>query len=244
MSILKVEGLSKYFGGLAAVKDVGFEMQEGMIMGLIGPNGAGKTTLFTMIAGSQKPSAGTITYRDRQIQGISADRAVKLGVCRTNQVVKPFRELSVVENVMVGAFYGRNKLFGKKAAEKEARRILEFIGMENLADLPAGQLSIGNLKRLEIARALATKPDLLLLDEICGGLTPSETAKTMELMKQIRSEQGISILYIEHDMKAVMSVCDRILVLNYGQKIAEGTPQEIVTNQQVIDAYLGQSETA
>lgn len=244
MPILEVKKLTKYFGGLAAVKDVSFKMEEGMIFGLIGPNGAGKTTLFTMIAGSQKPTSGSIVYRGKQIQGISANRAVKMGICRTHQVVKPFRELSVLDNVMVGVYYGRHHAFGKKAAEKEARRILEFIGLERYADLPAGQLSIGNLKRLEIARALATKPELLLLDEICGGLTPSETAKTMELMRQIRKEQGISILYIEHDVKAVMSVCDRILVLNYGEKIAEGTPQEIITNQQVIDAYLGHSASA
>jgi branched-chain amino acid transport system ATP-binding protein len=244
MPILEVQGLTKYFGGLAAVKDVSFKMEEGMIFGLIGPNGAGKTTLFTMIAGSQKPTSGSILYRGKQIQGISANQAVKMGICRTHQVVKPFRELSVLENVMVGVYYGRHHAFGKKAVEKEASRILEFIGLERYADLPAGQLSIGNLKRLEIARALATKPELLLLDEICGGLTPSETAKTMDLMRQIQKEQGISILYIEHDMKAVMSVCDRILVLNYGEKIAEGTPQEIITNQQVIDAYLGHSASA
>jgi branched-chain amino acid transport system ATP-binding protein len=243
MPILQVQGLTKYFGGLAAVKDVSFEMEEGMIFGLIGPNGAGKTTLFTMIAGAQKPSAGTIIYRGKQIQGLPANKAVQLGICRTNQIVKPFREMRVVDNVMVGVYYGRQHLFERRAAEKEARRILEFIGLENYADSPAGQLSIGNLKRLEIARTLATKPSLLLLDEICGGLTPSETTKTMAIMKQIR-EEGVSILYIEHDMKAVMSVCDRILVLNYGQNIAEGTPQEVVSNQQVIEAYLGQSASA
>lgn len=244
MSILEIQGLNKYFGGLAAVKDISFQMDEGIILGLIGPNGAGKTTLFTMIAGSQTPSSGKIVYRGKEIQGISANKAVKLGICRTNQIVKPFRELSVEENVMIGVYYGRHNIFGKKAAAKEAQRILEFIGLEKYANSLAGQLGIGNLKRLEIARALATKPDLLLLDEICGGLTPLETARTMDIMKQIRKEQGVTILYIEHDMKALMSVCDRILVLNYGQKIAEGTPHEVITNQQVIDAYLGQSTTA
>lgn len=244
MAILQIHQLSKFFGGLAAVKDVDVEMEEGTIFGLIGPNGAGKTTFFSMIAGAQKPSQGSIRYRSKEIQGISADKAVALGICRTNQVVKPFKELSVLENVMVGVHYGRERVFSKKTAESKAMDILDFLGMDSLAQSSAGTLSIGNLKRLEIARALATKPDLLLLDEICGGLTPSETARMMELMKEIRREQGISILYIEHDMKAVMSVCDRIMVLNYGQKIAEGTAAEIVSNQQVIEAYLGKSASA
>lgn len=238
MAVLEGKGIFKYFGGLAAVQNVDFQVQEGEIFGLIGPNGAGKTTLFNMIAGALNPSAGTITFKGQALNGLRPSQVVARGIARTYQVVKPFQELSVMENVMVGAYYGRGGFRKKQAALKEAERLLELTNLSELAGVPASSLSVGNLKRLEIARALATRPDLVLFDEVCGGLNPAEMVNALELMKLIRS-QGVTIFYIEHNMRAVMAVCDRIMVLNYGKKIAEGSPEEIAQNQLVIEAYLG-----
>ena len=240
--ILEVEKLTKYFGGLAAVKDVSFEVRQGQIFGFIGPNGAGKTTLFGMIAGAIKPSAGRIRRSGKDITGLRPFKLVKTGIARTHQIVRPFREMTVLENVQVAAHFGRNAVAGATAARDRAMQVLTSVGLETAATNPASILSVGNQKRLEIARALATQPDLLLCDEICGGLTHSETAAMLQLLRRIR-DNGTTIMYVEHDVKAITAVCDRILVLNYGRKLAEGTPDHIQNNPAVIEAYLGTKGT-
>jgi branched-chain amino acid transport system ATP-binding protein len=236
--MLQVEGLTKLFGGLAALKDVSFAVPEGQIYGFIGPNGAGKTTLFGAIAGAIQPSAGTIRSRGKEVTGMRPFSLVKAGIARTHQVVRPFKGMSVLENVQVGVHYGRRKIAGTGAAREIAREVLSRVGLDGKADLPASVLSLGDQKKLEVARALATSPELLLCDEICGGLTRSETRNMLALLEKIR-ESGTTIMYVEHDMKAVMSVCDHIVVLNFGRKLAEGKPHEIQNNEAVIEAYLG-----
>ena len=240
--ILEVEGLTKYFGGLAAVKDVSFKVRDGQIFGYIGPNGAGKTTLFSMIAGALRPSAGKIRHSGKDITGLRPFKLVKTGIARTHQIVRPFREMTVMENVQVAVHFGRKAVTSAAGAREHAMQVLAAVGLEKLANSAASILSVGNQKRLEIARALATHPDVLLCDEICGGLTHSETAAMLELLRRIR-DQGTTILYVEHDVKAITAVCDRILVLNYGRKLAEGAPDHIKNDPAVIEAYLGTRRT-
>jgi len=220
------------------LKDVSFDVPVKQICGFIGPNGAGKTTLFSVITGAHKPSSGKVTLRGQDITGIASAALVKKGVTRTHQVVRPFRSMTVLENVQLAVHYGRRAVNRSAAAREHAMETLKMVGLERRANRLASELPLGDQKRLEVARALATLPELILLDEICGGLNASETRVMLNLICRIR-EQGTTIMYVEHDMKAIMSVCDRITVLNFGQKLAEGKPQEIQNNEAVIEAYLG-----
>jgi branched-chain amino acid transport system ATP-binding protein len=236
-SILEVRDVTKRFGGLVAVSDVSFSIAEGEILGLIGPNGAGKTTLFNIVNGVYKADQGTIRFAGSDITGQSPDKVVHLGLARTHQIVKPLNDLTVLDNVTVGACFGREYL-GRTAARKVASEVLQQVGLGDRADITARSLTIAGKKRLEVARALAAKPKLLLLDEVLAGLNPTEIAQMIELVRKIR-DSGISVFMIEHVMQAIMSLSDRIVVLNLGRKLAEGRPDEVVHNAEVVEAYLG-----
>lgn len=241
MSLLEVIDISKNFGGIVALSSVSFHVGEGEIVGLIGANGAGKTTLFNVVSGFCPPTAGTIKFKGEKIDGEKSHRICKKGLVRTFQVVRPFLNMTVLGNVTVGKLFGRDRLREKRAAEIEARRVLDIVGLSDKADLPAKELTLPDHKRLELARSLAANPELLLLDEVLAGLTPTETAEAMEIVGEIRKALGVTILMVEHVMKAVIGLCDRIVVIHYGRKIAEGTPGEIAENPDVIKAYLGET---
>jgi branched-chain amino acid transport system ATP-binding protein len=240
--LLSAQGVTKRFGGLQALTHVTFDLPKGQILGLIGPNGAGKTTLFNAINGTYPPEEGRIIFRDKDVTTLKTYEHARMGMARTHQIVQPLNELTVQENVMVGACFGRENQSLGHAAET-ADEVLEFVGLQERAEQLAGSLNVAQKKRLEMARALASRPYLLLLDEVLAGLNSSEIANMVETVKKIR-EQGITIIMIEHVMKAVMNVSDRILVLDYGQQIAEGTPAEISKNEKVIEAYLGDPRLA
>ena len=235
MAILEIKHVSKFFGGLAANSDVSFEMAQGMIMGLIGPNGAGKTTLFNCITGYYPPSKGEVIFDGRIMNGLQPDAVCKLGMARTWQKVRPLAKMTVVDNVMVGALCRTNSL--KKAREMAMEQV-RVVRLEHRANFLAGGLPIGERKKLEVARVLATQPKLLLLDEVMGGLNPAESEEIIQLILDIR-KLGITQMVIEHDMKAIMRISDRVVVLNSGEKLAEGSPEEVVSNPEVITAYLG-----
>jgi branched-chain amino acid transport system ATP-binding protein len=234
-ALLRVSGLSKRFGGVLAVQDLYFELPRGKVLGLIGPNGAGKTTLFSMISGAEKPTTGTIEFDGRRISGLRPSRVTQLGVARTFQIVRPLARLTVLENVMVGAYCRVNR---SGAAREIALHWLEFTGLVHRRDALGRSLTIADRKRLEITRALATQPRLLLLDEVMAGLTPVETEAAVELLHRLR-QSGLSMVVIEHVMRVIMSVSDAIIVLNYGRKIAHGSPQTVANDPAVIQAYLG-----
>ncbi len=238
--ILQVQDVIKRFGGLQALTHVTFDLPQGEILGLIGPNGAGKTTLFNVINGVYAPNTGEVIFRGENITGLPSYEVASRGLARAHQVVRPLTELTVRENVMVGACFGREGLSLGLAARK-ADEALAKVGLAERADQPSGNLNVAQKKRLELARALAARPYLLLLDEVLAGLNPSEITPMMETIRSIRDE-GITILMIEHVMQAIMSISDRIIVLDYGQLIAAGKPEEVASNPLVIEAYLGDPE--
>jgi branched-chain amino acid transport system ATP-binding protein len=235
-SLLRIESVTKEFGGLTAVKAVSLEQGAGEILGLIGPNGAGKTTLFNMISGTFAPTHGSIYFDERNITGLSPHKTCKMGITRTFQIAKPFAKLSVVDNVKVGIFLHTTNA---KMAETEARKMVSFAGLSPWADHPARVLTAAGRKRLELARALATRPRLLLLDEVMAGLTPTESVEIVQLIREIR-DSGVTILVIEHVMKAIMSLSDRVAVLHHGELIAVDPPSIITSDERVIEAYLGE----
>ncbi len=238
--ILEVREVTKRFGGLQALSDVTFDLSAGEILGLIGPNGAGKTTLFNVINGVYPPNQGKVIFRGEDITGFPPYEVARRGLSRAYQVVRPLSDLTVRENVMVGACFGRERFSLSEAADV-ADEVLAQIGLADKAGLLAGSLNVAEKKRLELARALGSQPYLLLLDEVLAGLNPSEITKMMETIRQIR-DNGITILMIEHVMQAMRSISDRVLVLDYGALIAQGPPQEVVNDPQVIEAYLGDPE--
>ena len=243
--VLIVKNVSKRFGGLVALEDVSFSVRGAEILGLIGPNGAGKTTLFNCITGVYKPDKGRVIFNGIDITGWPPHRIVRAGIARTFQVVKPFGGLTVKENVMIGALFGRHAdRIEREEAEEKAVEVLEFLGLKSKADLPASVLNIHEKKILEMARALAADPKLILLDEVLAGLTPKEVEDMLEVIARVRSERKISVIMVEHLMHAVMNIADRIVVLNHGRKIAEGRPEEVASNKLVVEAYLGDSKLA
>jgi branched-chain amino acid transport system ATP-binding protein len=235
MNILKVDRMTKTFGGLTAVNDLSLTIDEGRILGLIGPNGAGKSTAFNCIAGVFPPTSGTIHFQGERINKQKPWSLCKKGLARTFQIVKPFASKSVLYNVMVGAFA---KTGSRSVAEDKAVKILKYLHLDDKIHEKAGSLTIAHRKRLEIARALATEPTLLLLDEVMAGLRPTEVDEMVEIIKDIR-DNGVTVFVIEHIMRAIMALSDRIVVIHFGQKISEGLPEEVATDEKVIKAYLG-----
>ena len=235
MSLLRVSNLTKDFGGLRAVAGLSFELNAGEILGLIGPNGAGKTTAFNLMSGFIPPTSGEVLLEGRSVVGLKPHAVVQRGIARTFQIVKPFRNLPVLENVTLAAFLHEPR---RAKAEAEAGSMLEIVGLSGQAGRNASDLTLGEQKRLEIARALATRPKILFLDEPMGGLNPTEIDEACELVRRIR-ERGITIMLVEHHMKAIMRISDRVIVLHHGVKIGDASPAEIVKNRDVIAAYLG-----
>ncbi len=236
-TVLAVRGLTKRFEGILALSRVSFDVRRGEVFGVIGPNGAGKTTLFSCLVGAVVPTAGEVLFLGRRIDRLRCHQVAQRGLVRTHQVVRPFREMSVAENVSVAARFGRGRRRGAEA-DRKVREVLERTGLSHRAPVPARTLTIGELKRLEVARALAAEPEVVCLDEVMGGLNPTEIREAVALVRSVR-DAGVTVLMIEHHVHAVAGVCDRILVLNFGEVIAEGVPKEVLSHPAVVTAYLG-----
>lgn len=242
-ALLEVQNISKRFGGLMALSNVSLGLRRGEILGLIGPNGAGKTTLFNVISGIYQPDTGQVLFQGRDITHLRPHQRCRLGIGRTLQITKPFLGLSILENVTVGAYFGHSEGTTLPAAEDQAAATLDLVGLGSRKDELASRLTLGERKKLDMARALATQPEVLLLDEVVAGLSPGEIAEMLDVIRHIR-DSGVTVLMIEHVMKAVMEVSERVKVLHYGEILAEGTPEEVVHNEQVITAYLGDTAHA
>jgi branched-chain amino acid transport system ATP-binding protein len=241
MPILEGRNLSKYFGALAAVHSVDFSVEKGEILGMIGPNGAGKSTLFSLIMGVYKPDVGEVFFKGKKISGLKPHEICRMGIAKTSQTVQPFTEMTVFENVLVGGLHGKNLSLSKAA--REAEEILEFVGLGALKGMASGSITVPDRRRLELARALATGAEVILLDENMAGLNPTEIEGVLTLLREIR-DQSKTLVVVEHIMRAVMGISDRIMVLNYGEKITEGIPAEIVNHPEVIEAYLGEKHAS
>jgi branched-chain amino acid transport system ATP-binding protein len=240
VSLLRISDVSRRFGGVRALSQISFEMDSGEILGLMGANGAGKTTLFSLIAGNVAPSSGEIWFDGQRIDGLKPHQVSRLGIARTFQIVRPFATMTVLENVAVGALYGRGRALSQQTARQQCLQVLEEVGLADRAHMVASSLTLAGRKRLEVARALATQPRLLLLDEVLAGLNATEARDALDLLRRLRATRSLSIIVIEHVMKALMQLSDRIVVLHDGQKVMEGLPEEVANDPRVIKAYLGE----
>lgn len=238
-SVLEVDGLSVSFGGVQALQSVTFRVEPGKIIGVMGPNGAGKTTLFNLITGVYRPSSGTIRFGGRELQSLPPSRVCHAGIARTFQSGRPFMNMTTRDNVLVGLLHGSSGIAKRGDAIREAERLLDFVGLTRHADRPVSSLNLMERKIVELARALATRPKLLLLDELMAGLNPTDLSPAIGIIRRVRDELGVTIFWIEHIMQVLMNTCEHLIVLHHGEKLAEGAPQTVVTDRGVAEAYFG-----